>query len=72
MERAVPSSYVKSFTKTFRFFRQALTRKRYTTIIYHGGFQRWKSVRIAAIELRWKSNWDVSYRGECLTQQIFG
>jgi|YelNatPaOPRAMG01_1025707.scaffolds.fasta_scaffold53422_2 hypothetical protein len=49
-----------------------VTRKGSTTIIYHGGFQRWKSVRISVLELRWNWRWQIRCRGEVFGQQVFG
>lgn len=49
-----------------------VTRKGSNIVLYHGGFQRWKSAKIAAVEVRWKSNWQVSYRGQALGEDFVG
>ena len=50
-----------------------VTRKGRTTLVYNGGFNRWKAVRVAAVQARWKWNLrQVTFHGEVLGQRVCG
>lgn len=49
-----------------------VTRRGRTTLVYNGGFNRWKAVKIATVQVWWKWKWQVSFHGEVLGHRISG
>lgn len=49
-----------------------ITRKGKTTVLFHGGHQRWHTKKLGEVQFPWKPSWQIDTHGKLLEEEVSG